>query len=274
MQAAANYATAQVISKFATPSSRAGSQVELPMNLVITHPGFAMDDTDLDITGVHIVYLISNPDLLNIDNNNTGLPAIRAAVSQMPAGWSVQPGSYVSKLGDTLFLTLAGPKITNADHSFGQIAFRVMLPKLDSTTNVTLDSLEFFSDGSTSGCITPVIEDSNFSLILECGDPTLRGFMQGKGIVEYIRDASPNPVTGSTVTFNYGNQTATNLTLTIYDVLGHAVARPVDNIYHEAGSWQVSCNVARLPSGTYTYRLSADGAADQTVISKQFVIQR
>jgi len=125
-----------------------------------------------------------------------------------------------------------------------------------------------------SGCITPVIEDSNFSLILECGDPTLRSFMQGKGIVEYIRDASPDPVTGSYVTFNYGNQTATNVTLAIYDVLGREVARPVDNVYHEAGSWQVSCNVARLPSGTYTYRLSANGRAGKTVISKQFEIQR
>jgi len=269
LEGTANYATAVVTSQFATLSSRAGNQVMLPMNLTITHPGFAMTNTDLDITGVHLVYLISNPDLLNIDKGD-----VAAAVSQLPPGWSVQPGSYVSKLGDTLSLYLQGPKITDAVNSFGQIAFRVMLPKIDSTTNVTLDSLEFFSDGVTSGCITPVIEDSNFSLILECGDPTLRSFMQGKGIVEYIRDASPDPVTGSYVTFNYGNQTATNVTLAIYDVLGREVARPVDNVYHEAGSWQVSCNVARLPSGTYTYRLSANGRAGKTVISKQFEIQR
>jgi len=269
VQGTANYATAQVSSQFATPSSSAGTQVMLPINLSINHNALAIGDTDLDITGVRLVYLLSNPDLLNIDNGN-----VASAVSQLPAGWMVAAGSYVSKLGDTLVLNLQGPRLPNGVTRLGEIAFHVMLPKSDSTTNLTLDSLIFFSNGSTAGCIIPMVRDSNFSLILECGDPTLRGFMQGKGIIEFVRAATPDPVTGSNVTFNYANQTATNLTLAIYDVLGQEVSRPVDKVYHEAGSWQVSCNVARLPSGTYTYRLSAEGVSGKAILSKQFVIQR
>ncbi|MFI5201374.1 MAG: choice-of-anchor D domain-containing protein [Candidatus Kapaibacterium sp.] len=267
----ANYASVTVTSQFATPSSMAGNQVMLPMTLAINHNGLSIGDTDLDITGVHLVYLISNPDVLNIDNSN-----LANAVSQLPPGWTVAAGSSISALGDKLTLNLQGPKLPNGISSLGQIAFRVTLAKVDSTTDVTLDSLIFYSNGSTAGCIIPMVQDSNFSLILQCGDPTLRGFMQGKGIIEFIRAATPDPVTGSEVNFNYSNRAPANITLAIYNVLGQEVARPVDNIPHEAGSWQVSCNVAKLPNGTYTCRLSADGPsiAGSTVLSKRFVIQR
>ncbi len=271
VQGTANFATVQVTSQFATPSSHAGNQVMLPLAIAINHNGLSIGDTDLNITGVHLVYLISNPDVLNIDNGN-----LTTSVTQLPPGWTVAAGSSISPLGDKLILNLQGPKLPNGITSLGQVAFRATLAKVDSTTEVTLDSLVFFSDGSTAGCITPIVRDSNFSLIQQCGDATLRGFMQGKGIVEFIRSATPDPVTGSNVTFNYSNRAPANITLAIYDVLGQEVARPVDNIPHGAGSWQVSCNVAKLPSGTYTCRLSADGPsiAGSIVLSKQFVIQR
>jgi hypothetical protein len=95
--------------------------------------------------------------------------------------------------------------------------------------------------------------------------------MSGKGnLINVVNPATPDPVTGGHVTFSYENRGATNITLSILDVLGQEVMRPIDNVYHEAGAWQTTSDVSNLPSGTYTYRLSAEG----NVISKQFVIQR
>ncbi len=148
------------------------------------------------------------------------------------------------------------------------------LPAVDSTTNVTLDSLIFYSGPDIAGCINPMIADSTFSLIMQCGNATVRGLMQGKGIIGFVRPAIPDPVSGSNVTFTYTNEVAANLTLTIYDVLGREVARPIDNLRHEAGSWQISYNVAKLPNGTYTYRLSTDGYRGHEAVSKQFIIAR
>ncbi|MFI5201375.1 MAG: T9SS type A sorting domain-containing protein, partial [Candidatus Kapaibacterium sp.] len=82
--------------------------------------------------------------------------------------------------------------------------------------------------------------------------------------------AAPNPVTGPEVTFGISNRNEANITLTIYDMLGREVGRPVNNTLYEAGIRRVSYDVSKLPSGTYTCRLSANGS----VISKQFVIER
>ncbi len=265
----ANYVDVKVTSQFPPPSGTAGSQVELPLNIAINPRNLKVNTTDLNITGVRLVYLLSNPDLLNIDKGD-----VPGAVSGLPAGWKVSPGSYVSRLGDTLILVLNGPALPNNTTSLGRIAFRVTLPAVDSTTNVTLDSLIFYSGPDIAGCINPMIADSTFSLIMQCGNATVRGLMQGKGIIGFVRPAIPDPVSGSNVTFTYTNEVAANLTLTIYDVLGREVARPIDNLRHEAGSWQISYNVAKLPNGTYTYRLSTDGYRGHEAVSKQFIIAR
>jgi len=89
-----------------------------------------------------------------------------------------------------------------------------------------------------------------------------------------IIDISPDPVTGSSLTFRIESVTEATLTLTIYDVLGREVARPVRDAHREAGVWPVACDVSKLPSGTYTYRLSSSHGMGQTAISKQFVIER
>ncbi len=269
VQGTSNFVDVEVTSQFPPPSGNAGTTADLPMSLTVNPRNLTVNDTDLDITGVRLVYLISNPDLLNITKGD-----LTNAVAGLPPGWSVAPGSYVTKLGDSVVLVLRGPKLPNGTITLGQIGFTVTLPKLDTATNVTLAELTFFSDSATAGCINPMVADSNFSLIQRCGDPTLRGFMQGGGIVAFIQPAKPDPVTGGEITFQYANWAPARLTLTIYDVLGREVARPVGNVYHEAGSWEASADVAKLPAGTYTYRLSAEGNLGRSVISKQFVIDR
>jgi hypothetical protein len=128
------------------------------------------------------------------------------------------------------------------------------------------------STGSTIGdCVSQSVQSGAMALILKCGDSTLRLLMSGNGnLINIVNPATPDPVTGGHVTFSYANRGATNITMTILDVLGHEVQRPIDNVYHDAGAWQITTDVANLPSGTYTYRLSAEG----NVVSKQFVIQR
>jgi hypothetical protein len=72
----------------------------------------------------------------------------------------------------------------------------------------------------------------------------------------------------------YANLGAATMTLAIYDELGNEVARPLNNVFQSAGAWQVTADVSKLPSGTYTYRLSGNSATGPMVVSNQFVIQR
>ena len=124
-------------------------------------------------------------------------------------------------------------------------------------------------------CIGDSVTSQDFSLILSCGDSTLRDVMNGEGgNIQFIGAATPDPVTSGTVTMKYANLGASTMNLAIYDELGNEVARPVNNVYQDAGAWQVTTDVSKLPSGTYTYRLSGSSATGPMVLSSQFVIQR
>ncbi|HEY3876503.1 MAG TPA: T9SS type A sorting domain-containing protein, partial [Candidatus Kapabacteria bacterium] len=100
--------------------------------------------------------------------------------------------------------------------------------------------------------------------------------MNGEGnLINFIGSATPDPVSSGNVTIKYQNNVSMNLTLSIYDQLGNEVMRPIDNIPHGAGAWQVACDVSKFASGTYTYRLSGSNIVKgQMVTSGQFVVQR
>jgi hypothetical protein len=67
----------------------------------------------------------------------------------------------------------------------------------------------------------------------------------------------PNPFNGSTV-IQYALPVRSNVTITVYNILGQPVAKLVDgNI--QAGYHRVSLNSASLASGMYVYELKADG---------------
>jgi hypothetical protein len=148
----------------------------------------------------------------------------------------------------------------------------ITLSKDTIGTPVQLTSMDLYNGNTQiNGCAATKVESGNFNLILRCGDETMRLLMEGKGnLINFIKPATPDPVQGGVVTFEYATKAETNLTLTIYDALGKEVSRPVDNVHHDAGAWQVSTNVANLANGSYTYRLSTGNV----VKSGQFVIQR
>ncbi len=72
-----------------------------------------------------------------------------------------------------------------------------------------------------------------------------------------LKQNFPNPFNPETVIrYSVPFGVAGNVTLTVYNSLGQAVATLVDG-QKEAGEHQVSFNAADLPSGTYIYRISS-----------------
>jgi immune inhibitor A len=83
----------------------------------------------------------------------------------------------------------------------------------------------------------------------------------------------PNPFNPST-TFRYNVPTAGEVTVTIYDILGRPIARPVAG-YHQAGSytatWQgVTLDGATAPSGIYFYRLNS---GEETAVRTMMLVK-
>lgn len=76
----------------------------------------------------------------------------------------------------------------------------------------------------------------------------------------------PNPFNPST-TISYTIPQSGRVSLKVYSVLGSEVATLHDG-YQSAGTHSVQFNAAALPSGTYFYRLSADGRSE----TKKFVL--
>ena len=67
----------------------------------------------------------------------------------------------------------------------------------------------------------------------------------------------PNPFTAST-TIRYDLPDAAHVRLGVYDVMGREVAVPVDQ-FQTPGQYAADFNAVGLPSGTYLYRLVANG---------------
>lgn len=66
----------------------------------------------------------------------------------------------------------------------------------------------------------------------------------------------PNPFNPATV-IEYSIASPTNVTLTVFTILGEQVAVLVNNQFTEAGKYSVQFNAANLASGAYIYRLQA-----------------
>jgi hypothetical protein len=96
--------------------------------------------------------------------------------------------------------------------------------------------------------------------------------LNGKKFAGFAEPAHPNPVTGAghVVTLGYVTRVEGPISLIVYDILGNEVARVVDNIRHEPGSYEVNFDVARLASGTYTYHLIAPSFQG----TRQFVVSK
>jgi len=78
----------------------------------------------------------------------------------------------------------------------------------------------------------------------------------------------PNPVINAT-TFEYAIPMATQVNLSVYDVMGRRVAVIVDDV-QQANTYRVSFDASALASGTYIYRLVA---GDQVLTQRMTVIR-
>ncbi len=256
-------------------SGHANDMLSMPANVSVSIPGGLAGVTvdQLAITGVTLTYVIPNRDMLTLTGK--GFNPINPWV--MPNAPVVTPGAGTS---ETITVTLTGGPLNANTTSFGNFTFTA---DLDTATNLTtpvqLQSMQLFTGASGStpvgACIGNTVSGTDFTLLLACGDSTLRTVMRGRGgNISFIGAATPDPVTSGNVTVKYANLGAATMTLAIYDELGNEVARPVNNVFQNAGAWQVTADVSKLPSGTYTYRLSGTSATGPMVVSNQFVIQR
>ncbi|MGH1364194.1 MAG: cytochrome c peroxidase [Calditrichia bacterium] len=79
----------------------------------------------------------------------------------------------------------------------------------------------------------------------------------------------PNPFNPST-TISYRVSQSSRVNLTVYNILGKAIATPV-NGFQEAGRYSISFNAADLTAGIYFYRLTADG---QQVATRKMLLSK
>jgi len=76
----------------------------------------------------------------------------------------------------------------------------------------------------------------------------------------YLKQSYPNPFNPST-TIEYGLPNGSQVTIEVFDITGAIVAL-LKNEYQEAGKHSVTWNAGDVASGTYFYRIAADGFSD------------
>lgn len=81
---------------------------------------------------------------------------------------------------------------------------------------------------------------------------------------------SPNPF-NPTTTISYSLPQTMNVQLRVYNILGQEVATLVDS-EQQAGVQYVSWDASRLASGTYIYRIIAEGADGQQFVSEKKMV--
>jgi hypothetical protein len=270
---------AGVAANLMTKAESASASVTLPISASVNMNGLTAPLQTLHISTVRLTFDF-NTDLLSIAGTNPNdatatATAIANAITGLPAGWTIDQSSTTLTNGK-MVITLRNPSYLDASvTSFGQIKFNVTLPGVDTVRNVTLESMQLFTDDGQgnlipveTGCVSTSVASSDFTLVYLCGDTTLQQLMNGNTtFLQIMSPATPNPAT-SNVTFHYGAKVEQPISISIFDALGNQVARVMDNVDQQAGQYEVSYNVSSLPSGTYTYRIEGRRA----VVSKQFIV--
>jgi len=83
------------------------------------------------------------------------------------------------------------------------------------------------------------------------------GFIDGSIPTEYsLAQNYPNPFNPSTK-LRFGLPQESNVTLTIYNILGEQVDKLINNDLLKAGWYEYDFNASKLPSGNYIYRITA-----------------
>jgi len=77
----------------------------------------------------------------------------------------------------------------------------------------------------------------------------------------------PNPFNPNTK-FRFQIPKFSNVNITIFDVLGRAVEKPVNEIL-KPGVYEIDVNASNYASGTYFYRMTVDG---NVIDTKKFIV--
>jgi len=142
------------------------------------------------------------------------------------------------------------------------------LTKTDTTT-VTLNSLDINSGASIQSLIVCTSSSNLFTLANECGDSTLRNFMDS-GSIAKILSINPNPSHSGNVEARIYLPHNTDVSLEVYDSYGSYKSYKLYNQL-AAGTQSLPVNTSGLSSGEYILRIHT---SQGSYLSGRMVITR
>lgn len=221
----------------------------------------------LNITEATVVETFGVTELDNVQFSVTG--------SGDPLGYKVVPtsvltSSEVAEAHEGMMLRFEDVTITSADAGFGEWAFSSDGTEdnealADDASNAIPGDFNTstFEDGDVVSFIQGIwwFSFGSYKLLPESGDDigdVNVSVEDGTVPGSFALDQNyPNPFNPET-SIRYEVGSASPVTLTVYDVLGREVAMLV-NRQQPAGTYTVTFDAQRLPSGLYLYRLEAGG---------------
>jgi hypothetical protein len=210
-------------------------------------------------------YLVANSsgtDVMQYDTAGTFVAAFHSSTSlnfaqqmiQLPngeiavAGFSSPSGIVILSSTGTYVRTLTG--VTG-----NRGVYRLPNGNLLTTNGAGLHEV----DDTTGSLVRTIMAGANFQFI-DVFNPTMVGVQNGSSKMqsEYkLENNYPNPFNPRTI-INYQLPVGSYVKLTVYDIMGKEISVLV-NEKQNAGRYEIEFNGDNLPSGTYFYRLSADG---------------
>lgn len=180
--------------------------------------------------------------------------------SDLPADWTAVCDVSRSTRSHAVFL-LRGTSAIVGDGEWLKPRFRTLVPK-SATTEARAD-VQFVS------LRVPCVETQPMTSIMAISTCVvdLRQ-VEWNAVEGGLYSIRPNPARGSGLTIRYGVPFRTETELTVFDMAGRQVMRPVSGT-HSAGVYELELSTKDLSPGSYVVRFSAMG----TTRTLPFVIQ-
>jgi hypothetical protein len=177
-------------------------------------------------------------------NNSRKVPIFRV---EYQGGDITLPASYTSSVIDSAYWT------SNGDMDVVAVA------NVDGDPEDEVLYTQGYSRGNATDARMPlIIIDKKFTLL------SVEKENDAIPAQYYLEQNYPNPF-NPTTQIKFGISEASNVELTVYDILGREVATLINKEYFQAGSYNVKFDARNLASGIYIYRLTAGS----NIISKK-----
>ncbi len=148
-----------------------------------------------------------------------------------------------------------------------RLYFKAYLTR-DTTAQLTLDEVNFNQDVTFRDCMIPTLSATdtvNFVIQNECGDSTLRAFLNSKPVLE-ILSIFPNPTSGD-VAVSYSSLLEQNINLQVSDFIGKVKIE--ETLSPRIGINNYTIPIQKHWSGTFFLRLQMG----KDVVTGKFVKQ-